>query len=165
MKRLRNILSTTLTILLLLSAGTLLAESNPTPKSKEVKIIEITGTDKLTFSVTHFQVAPGQTVKIILTTESTFPKMAMAHNLVLLTAEADASAVAQASASAYQNEYIAESVKDQIIAHTALAGKGETVEVTFTAPEENGTYEYICTFPGHYSAGMKGTMTVENEAI
>ena len=47
------------------------------------------------------------------------------------------------------------------IALRQLEAGGETDEVTFTAPEEPGDYEYICTFPGHLAAGMKGTLTVE----
>jgi len=50
---------------------------------------------------------------------------------------------------------------DQIIAHTDLAAGGETVEVIFTVPEETGDYPFICSFPGHFSAGMTGTLAVE----
>ena len=38
---------------------------------------------------------------------------------------------------------------------------GETVEVTFDAPKAPGVYTFICTFPGHFLAGMKGTLTVK----
>ena len=38
---------------------------------------------------------------------------------------------------------------------------GESVEVTFTAPDTPGDRPYICTFPGHYVGGMKGTLIVE----
>ena len=48
-----------------------------------------------------------------------------------------------------------------MLANTTLAGNGETVEVTFTAPKAPGVYTYICTFPGHFLAGMKGTLTVK----
>jgi len=44
---------------------------------------------------------------------------------------------------------------------TEVAKPGETVEVTFTAPEEPGAYTYLCTYPGHW-ATMQGTMRVEN---
>jgi azurin len=54
-------------------------------------------------------------------------------------------------------------MSDQIIAHTGLVAGGESDTVTFTAPEEPGDYEYICTFPGHFAAGMKGTLTVKAE--
>jgi nitrite reductase (NO-forming) len=35
---------------------------------------------------------------------------------------------------------------------------GGTLTVTFTAP---GTYEYLCTVPGHAAAGSKGLLTVK----
>jgi plastocyanin len=41
-----------------------------------------------------------------------------------------------------------------------IAG-GESITFTFTAPEEPGTYQYVCTVPGHAAAGMVGTLTVE----
>jgi uncharacterized cupredoxin-like copper-binding protein len=36
-------------------------------------------------------------------------------------------------------------------------GQVATLTVTFTAP---GTYEYLCTLPGHAAAGMKGELRV-----
>ncbi len=104
---------------------------------------------------------PGEEIRIRLTTESDLPASAMAHNFVLLVMDADATAFANAAARAKDNEYIPADMEDQIIAHTDMAAGGETVEVTFTAPEESGDYEYICSFPGHYSGGMAGTLTVE----
>ncbi|MDX1639554.1 MAG: plastocyanin/azurin family copper-binding protein [Balneolaceae bacterium] len=130
----------------------------------DIKVIEMDGTNQLQFTVTEIVARPGQTVKVILTTVSDFPKIAMAHNFVLLKAKADAAAVAAASARASDNEYIAPEMEDQILAYTGMAGGGETVEVTFTVPETPGTYEYICTFPGHYAGGMKGTLVVKKQA-
>lgn len=125
------------------------------------KTVEMKGTDDLKFSVTEITVEPGQKVHVKLTTISDLPKKAMAHNFVLLTAGADVTAVVNKSARAADNEYIAPEVTDQIIAYTAMGGGGETVEVTFEAPEDPGKYEYVCTFPGHYAGGMKGTLIVK----
>lgn len=104
---------------------------------------------------------PGEEIRVRLTTESDLPASAMAHNFVLLVMDADAAAFANAASRAKDNEYIPADMEDQIIAHTDMAAGGETVEVTFTAPEESGDYEYICSFPGHYSGGMFGTLIVE----
>ena len=125
------------------------------------KTITMKGTDNLKFTVTDIEAKPGQKIHVELTTVSDFPKAAMAHNFVLLKAGADATKVANISARAVENEYIAPSMTDQIIAYTGLAGDDETVEVTFKAPEKPGEYEYICTFPGHYAGGMKGTLIVK----
>jgi azurin len=48
-----------------------------------------------------------------------------------------------------------------VIAKTALAGPGETVDVVFAAPAKPGRYPFLCTFAGHYQAGMKGTLIVK----
>ena len=36
---------------------------------------------------------------------------------------------------------------------------GASETLTVSAPA--GTYSYICTIPGHYQAGMKGTLTIQ----
>lgn len=38
-----------------------------------------------------------------------------------------------------------------------ITGSQETINVP---PQPAGTYSYICTVPGHYAAGMKGTLTL-----
>ncbi len=130
-------------------------------EAQDVKTVTMEGTDDMKFSVTEITTEPGQKIKVELTTISDFPKNAMAHNFVLLVAGADATAIANKSASASDNEYIAPSMTDKMIAYSGMAGGGETVTVTFTAPEQLGEYEYICTFPGHYTGGMKGTLIVK----
>ncbi|WP_185958250.1 plastocyanin/azurin family copper-binding protein [Fodinibius sediminis] len=129
--------------------------------AQDVKVVEMEGNDQLKFTQTEITAAPGQTITVKLTTVSRLPATAMAHNFVLLESTADATEVAQASARHADNEYIAPDMEDQIIAYTAMAGGGETVEVTFTAPETPGEYVYLCSFPGHFMAGMKGILTVE----
>ena len=46
-----------------------------------------------------------------------------------------------------------------IIAHTDLIGGGESATVEFTVTEA-GTYDFLCSFPGH-SAIMKGKLIAE----
>ena len=48
-----------------------------------------------------------------------------------------------------------------MIAKSALADAGETVQVTFKVAEKPGSYPFICTFPGHFQAGMKGNLAVK----
>ena len=48
-----------------------------------------------------------------------------------------------------------------MIANTALAGNGETVEVVFKVPAAAGSYPFLCTFPGHFVVGMKGNLVVK----
>ncbi|MFH5832184.1 plastocyanin/azurin family copper-binding protein [Halalkalibaculum sp. DA384] len=129
--------------------------------SEEIRTIEIIGSDQMQFDVTEINASPGEEIKIVLTTESNLPKVAMAHNVVVLKQDVDAKAFASAAATARNDDFIPPKLTDQIIAYTGLAGGGETVEVTFTVPEETGSYTYICSFPGHFAAGMKGTIVVE----
>ena len=47
------------------------------------------------------------------------------------------------------------------LAHTTLAGPGESVEVIIKVPAKAGNYPYLCSFPGHFALGMKGTLVVK----
>lgn len=163
--KLLNTFTSALAVLLFLSFSAFASEGvPPTGEDSAVRTIEMKGTDQMKFDVTEITAAPGEEIRIVLTTVSKIPKAAMAHNVVVLDKDIDVMAFANASAMAADNEYIAPGFDDQVVAATGLAGGGETVEVTFTVPEEAGAYEYICSFPGHYMAGMKGTLTVRQPA-
>lgn len=129
-------------------------------KSQEGIVTGATVTDSLVL-LEAITASPGEKIRIRLTTKSKLPAMAMSHNFVLLKQDTDVDAFDQAASRAKENDYIPSDFMDQIIAHTALAGGGETVEVTFTVPEKTGDYPYLCSFPGHYAAGMKGTLKVQ----
>lgn len=130
-------------------------------KKGAARTIEMKGLDTLKFQPAAITAKPGETIRIVLKVESMMPKVAMAHNFVLLTQKADVDSFVQAAARARATDYIPAARKADIIAKTDLAGGGETVEVTFTAPKEPGTYTFVCTFPAHYQGGMKGTLTVK----
>ena len=113
------------------------------------------------YSVTSITATPGETLRVVLKSTSTLPRLAMAHNFVLLARGTDAAALVKAGAKSRDTDYITAADKGKVLAMTALAGPDETVEITFTVPARPGTYEFICTFPGHYALGMKGTLTVK----
>jgi azurin len=125
------------------------------------RVITITGTDAMKFSVTAIDAKPGEALTVKVVSQGALPKVAMAHNFVLLAAKTDATAFSTAAASARATDFIPPALKAQVLASTKLAGGGETVEVTFNAPKEPGVYTFICSFPGHFIAGMKGTLTVK----
>lgn len=129
--------------------------------AQDAKVIELKGTDAMKFSKTDITAKAGQKVTIKLTTVSKLPGSAMSHNFVLLKQSADAKEVAKTSAKFKDNNYIAPDMENKIIAHTDMASGGETVKITFTVPEKSGDYPYVCTFPGHFLAGMKGTLKVQ----
>ena len=123
--------------------------------------IDIEGMDTLRFSVTQINAKPGEKLTVKLTNKTSLPPAVMSHNFVLLKKGTDPDKFAKAGIEARDNGYIPKDMMDQIIAHIDLVGGGETKAVTFDVPKEPGEYTYICTFPGHYAAGMKGTLTVK----
>ncbi len=150
------------------------------PIDDGVRTIELIGTDDMKFRVAEeadglvireqigdeYEVdqilaEPGETLRIVLTTRSELPPTAMSHNFALLHMGVDVDAFANASAVAADNEYIAPDMEDQVYVTTSMLGGGETETIEFDAPEEPGEYEFVCTFPGHFVAGMRGTLVVQ----
>jgi azurin len=148
--------------LLVLPFAAMAADTGNPGTDETIRTVEIKGTDQMKFDVTEITAVPGEKIRIVLTTVSKIPKIAMAHNVVILNKGTDVTAFANASAMARDNLYIAPEYKDEVIAATDLAGGGETVEVIFTVPQSEGAYTFICSFPGHYMAGMKGTLVVKS---
>src|SRR5213083_2363704 len=89
----------------------------------------------------------GEKLRVVLKAIGQMPKIAMGHNFVLLKTGVSPMEVSNAAFNARATDFIPAEMKDKIIAHTTLAGGGETVEVTFTAPAKPGKYDYLCTFP------------------
>lgn len=147
-----------ITVLLVIPFLLTMASSSAGQDTKE---IYMEGLDNLRFSVEEITVSPGRQVEVTLKTISTLPKEQMAHNFVLLKKKTDVTAFANESLKHKESGYIAPDMEDRIIVRTEMLGDGETDTVTFKAPSEPGEYEYICTFPGHYHAGMKGVLIVK----
>lgn len=124
------------------------------------KAFTLTGSDNMRFTPSVIRVKAGDKVKVTLKTVSAMPKIAMAHNFVLLKAGVDAAAVAGAGATERNTNFVAKKSEPQIIVHSGLVGGGESVTVEFTAPAA-GKYQFICTFPGHFQGGMVGQLIVE----
>lgn len=125
------------------------------------RVVDLTGNDQMKFNLTAITAKPGETIKVRLKSLGTLPKVVMGHNFVLLAKGTDVAAFANAAAAANTTGYIPAAMKPKILAMTTLAGPGETVEVTFKAPAAAGSYPYLCSFPGHFVAGMKGILTVK----
>jgi len=131
------------------------------PAAASARVIQIQTADHMKYIPAAISAAPGESVTIVLTHTGKMPKLAMGHNFVLLKKASEAKGIAEKCASARDTEFIAESVKPQLLAYTKLIGPGETAQVTFTAPAQRGDYLFICTCPGHFAMGMKGTLTVK----
>ena len=140
------------------------APKAPAAKAAAVKAgrtIELTGGDDMKFNLTTIEAKPGETLRIVLKSIGTIPKIAMGHNVVVLKLGADATEYIKASMNARETDFVPPDLKAQVVAATKLAGPGETVEVTFKVPAKAGSYPFMCTFPGHYAAGMKGDLVVK----
>ena len=126
-----------------------------------MRTVDIVGTDDMKYSVTTIAAKRGETLTIRLVSKGTFPKVAMAHNVVVLKLGTDILKLLKDGMLHRATDFIPPAMKDAVIAKTAFAGPGETVQVTFAVPGKPGNYPFICTFVGHYQAGMKGTLVVK----
>ncbi|MXW65351.1 MAG: hypothetical protein F4Y00_01625 [Bacteroidetes bacterium SB0662_bin_6] len=144
-------------------AGDAAAESDMASADSGMDVAEVVlrpAGDTIAFdeASTSFTVQSGQTVNLTLENVATLD--IMLHNVVILSSNEDdvanrvgMAAIAAGEASGFVPE------DEAILAATPLAQPGETVQVTFEAPSEPGTYRYICTYIGHHTL-MQGTMIV-----
>lgn len=113
--------------------------------------------DQLAFNQTTFQVNSGEALTVIFRNRS----KALQHNWVLVKGDdevADQVSETALTAGLAQEAILVDNA--QVLAHTKLIPSGEVATISFTAPTEPGSYTYLCTFPGHYLIGMKGTLVV-----
>lgn len=124
------------------------------------RVIEITGDDRMKFDVVNITASPGEEITIVLKNIGKLSKEIMGHNLVVLKSDADPVAYAMAAVSAAGEGFLPSKLSHQVIAHTRMLGPNESDSITFTVPEESGDYPYLCSFPAHCLAGMKGFISV-----
>lgn len=129
--------------------------------SAAARTVQLTGGDNMKYDQPELTAKPGETLHIVLKNVGTMPKMAMAHNFVLLKPGTDQVEFNKAAFNARDTDFIPPAMKDAVISNTALAGPGETVETTFKVPAKPGTYAFVCSFPGHFALGMRGTLVVK----
>lgn len=131
----------------------------PAEEQSNEASLTIEGNDQMQFDKKEMTVKAGQEVTLTLKHTGEMPVETMGHNWVLLKQGTDIPSFAEgATAVGLDGDYIPADT-DAVISHTKTIGGGEETSITFTAPEA-GTYEYICSFPGHWAV-MKGTLIVE----
>ncbi|TVZ52730.1 azurin [Dokdonia sp. Hel_I_53] len=130
-----------------------------TPKVNDNTVnLALSGNDLMQFDKNELSVNAGAEVSLTFRHTGKIDKKIMGHNFVLLKPGTSIPEFAAKAASAGESQdWIPEG--DQVIVHTKMIGGGETTTVTFTAPKA-GTYDYICSFPGH-SGLMKGKFIVK----
>lgn len=124
-------------------------------------VVKIIAYDTMKYSVTKIEAQPGQKIVIELTSQGVAPKTVMAHNWILLKAGYDPIAYANAAIAAKAEDYEPKSLANQVIASIPQLGPKESGKTTFTAPKAPGTYSYLCSFPAHCLAGMRGVLVVK----
>tara|TARA_Y100000589_G_scaffold123100_1_gene117521 strand:- start:84 stop:575 length:492 start_codon:yes stop_codon:yes gene_type:complete len=163
MNTFQNSLSTTvvatgLFLFTLLSPNITFSEDTPSKQKFDVNV-SIDGTDTMMYSKNSFEVKSGQKIKLTFKNTGKLPKVAMGHNIVILKKSVDLIKFCSEAVKFPTNEYFPKGREKDVIGRTKLLGPGEEDTIYFMAPEP-GTYEYVCTFPGHFAL-MKGKMIVK----
>jgi azurin len=144
----------------LAGAMLLAATTSAMGQGAEVSPIEISVGDNMRYTPSVIQAPPGQRVRIVL--KGVGKLGALGHNFTLLKkGTAPKAFVDKASKATEETGSIPATMNDQVIVATALVKPGESAEVTFAAPMESGEYTFVCSFPGHFSLGMKGQLIVK----
>ena len=120
--------------------------------------LNIDSNDAMQYSTNELRAKVGE-ITLTLHHTGKMEKTVMGHNLVILKIGTDINAFGAKAADAKDSDYIPASEEANIVAHTKLLGGGESDSITFTISEP-GTYDYICSFPGHLAL-MKGKLIVE----
>lgn len=134
-------------------------KKNVTTYKNGIANVLITTSDVMKFNIKEFTVNAGEKVKLTLQHIGKLDKKVMGHNVVILKRDVKLSQFASKAAAASDNDYIPKGTTD-VLAYTKMIGGGETTTIEFTAPDEAGVYDFICSFPAHY-AMMKGKFIVE----
>jgi len=142
-----------------LTFATVLAASVVSAQSP--RVINLTGNDSLQYSLTTITATPGETITVVLRTISMQPAAQMAHNFVILTPGSNVDQFTVMAGLARDHGYIPPHLKGQVLIASAMVAANEVAKTTFTVPKQPGTYVYFCTYPAHYSGGMKGTLIVK----
>jgi len=128
--------------------------SSPTEAAK----IKLGVKPGLKFDPIAFHVRPGEQVEILFDNNDE-----MMHNFVLVSPGSRMEVVQAAIALGAEGpakDYVPESAK--VLASSKVVLPGQKTTVTFKAPEQEGEYPYVCTFPGHGFL-MHGTFFVARE--
>jgi azurin len=130
-----------------------LGACNRTPK--EVKVDLASVGEQMQYDKKEITVPAGS--KVTITFKNNATSTVMTHNFVLVQAGLVDAVGAAAATVGVDKGYIPSHYA--IIANGPLTKPRETVTFSFVAPP-SGTYEFLCTTPGHYAV-MRGTFIVQ----
>ena len=141
--------------LLMLFSWLLIGFDNP----EVFTTIEINAISGMQYNVVRFKVKPGEKIKLTLHNVDE-----MTHNWLLTAPGKREEIVSKALKlpDGEANDYIPED--ENLLAAIPLLNPDQSYTITFTAPQEEGVYPYVCTYPGHGSV-MYGAMYVTNNLL
>lgn len=112
--------------------------------------------EKMKYDVATFEVKAGQNVKVEFVNPDFMP-----HNIVFVepgAADSIANAAIALGAQGFAKQFIPDD--ERIFAASKLVDNKKSETLAFKAPEKPGSYQYVCTFPGH-ALLMRGEMIVK----
>ena len=119
------------------------------------QVITIGTVPGLKFDISELQVKAGSKIKLVFNNNDD-----MLHNLVI-TKPGTVNAVGEAGLNlglkGSEMNYVPKS--SDVLFHTNIVEPEKTESIYFVAPKQAGTYQYVCTFPGHYTL-MQGKLKV-----
>ena len=125
------------------------------------QLVYIEGNDTMKYSVELIETKPGKHITLTFKATGNLPRSTMAHNWVLLEPNTDVEAFVNAGLNFPDNDYIDPALEEKILVRTKMLANGEMDVLVFKAPGIKGEYDYVCTFPAHYLAGMRGKFIVD----
>jgi azurin/glucose/arabinose dehydrogenase len=119
------------------------------------QVITIGTIPGLKFDISQIQVKAGSRIKLIFNNNDD-----MLHNLVI-TKPGTVATVGEAGLrlglKGTELHYVPKT--NDVLFHTNIIEPEKSEAIYFTAPKQTGTYNYVCTFPGHYML-MQGKLNV-----
>lgn len=131
---------------------TLQALETPCTTDCDRIVVAMTVRDTMLFAQSDIAVAVGQTLAIDFENTSRLP-----HHIVIV--DGDMRVATEINRDAInQADYLPQ--HPAVIASMPMIMPNQTGGITWQ-PSQSGTYLFICTYPGHFDAGMYGTITVK----
>lgn len=144
-----------LVVIILAIAGMQAHAQGGDPKLQIITIRAIAG---MQYDKVRFQVAPGSEVKVIFKNTDDID-----HNLLITEPggrEEVVEAALELGVKGPEKDFIPPDTG--VLWSTQVLSPGESDSVRFSAPDREGVYPYVCTFPGHGSI-MYGAMYVSTD--
>ncbi|GAB3936624.1 plastocyanin/azurin family copper-binding protein [Mucilaginibacter myungsuensis] len=128
----------------------------PAGWTKADQSINLSTKPGLKYDITELTVKAGSKIKLTFTNGDDMP-----HNVVFVPADQGnvvGELALKLGLQGVKLSHIPNSPK--VLYNTTLVGPGSNQTIYFVAPTKPGTYEYVCTVPGHYLV-MKGKLIVQ----